>query len=86
MTVVAVNNEAFDTDTLERAITEAAERKTPIDLLVRNFDRYRNVRIDYHGGLRYPHLERIAGTSDRLGDILAARRTAADAGSRMPGR
>jgi hypothetical protein len=29
------------------------------------------VSIDYHGGLRYPHLERIAGTADRLDEILA---------------
>jgi len=32
------------------------------------------VRVDYHGGLKYPHLERIPGTTDRLGAIFAARR------------
>jgi hypothetical protein len=33
----------------------------------------RDVTIDYHGGLRYPHLERIAGTPDRLSALLNPR-------------
>lgn len=74
MTIVAVNNEEFDVDVLEQAIRDAALATTPIDVLVKNFDRYRTVRIDYHDGLRYPHLERIAGSSDRLGEIFAPRR------------
>lgn len=74
MTVVAVDGGAYDADALARAVTDAAARKRPIDLLVREFDRFRTVRIDYHGGLRYPRLERIAGSPDRLGDILAPRR------------
>jgi hypothetical protein len=32
------------------------------------------VAIDYRGGLRYPHLERIKGTPDRLAEIFAPRR------------
>ena len=35
---------------------------------------FRTIAFDYHDGLRYPHLERIPGTPDRLGDILAPRR------------
>jgi len=31
------------------------------------------VRIDYHDGPRYPHLERVEGTPPRLDDILAAK-------------
>ena len=30
-------------------------------------------RIPYEGGLRFPWLERIAGTPDRLSPLLAAR-------------
>lgn len=74
MTLVAVNNQEFDVDVLEQAIRDAAVRKTPMDVLVKNFDRFRSVRIDYHDGLRYPHLERIAGSTDRLGEIFAPRR------------
>ena len=31
------------------------------------------LEIDYHGGLRYPHLQRIEGTPDYLSQILASR-------------
>jgi len=49
----------------------AARPEWAITLLVRDGNHYRDIKIDYHGGLRYPHLERMAGTPDRLADILA---------------
>jgi hypothetical protein len=45
-----------------------------IEMIVKDGDQYRTVAFDYHDGLRYPHLERIEGTPDRLGDILTPRR------------
>jgi predicted metalloprotease with PDZ domain len=66
--LVAVNGLALDgADTL----IDAVKAKAPVDLLVQDGKRFRTVHIDYSGGLRYPHLERIAGTPDRLADILA---------------
>jgi hypothetical protein len=56
---------------LSDAITASATTHAPLTLLLRRGNRYSDVPIDYHGGLRYPHLQRIAGTPDRLGDILA---------------
>ena len=41
-----------------------------IELLARKGNNLRTISLDYHGGLRYPHLERIAGTKDRLATIL----------------
>jgi predicted metalloprotease with PDZ domain len=72
-TVVAVNGQGYAKDVLEDAVKAAKDSHAPIELLVKQFDRYRNVRIDYHDGLRYPQLERIEGTPDRLGKIFAAR-------------
>lgn len=72
--VVAVGNQAYDKDVLDDAVKAAKDGKAPIELLVKEFDRYRTVKIDYHGGLRYPHLERIAGKPDYLTPILSARR------------
>ena len=46
----------------------------PIKLLLKYQGGFRTVAVDYHGGLRYPHLQRIEGTPDYLGDIIAARR------------
>lgn len=71
--VVAVNNVAYTGERIKSAITEAKKTKAPIELLLKNGDNYRTVRFDYTGGLRYPKLERIAGTPDRLGAILEAK-------------
>ena len=74
MQVVAVNGIAYKAERLQRAITAAKPGKQPIELLLRQGESYRSVRIDYHEGLRYPHLERIAGTPDRLQRLLAPRK------------
>jgi len=71
--VVAVNDTAFGADGLRRAITAAASDPAPIELLLKNGDQYRTVTIDYRDGLRYPQLERVDATADRLGEILAPR-------------
>jgi len=36
-------------------------------------EQYRSVKIDWRGGLRYPTLERIEGTPDRLSALYAPR-------------
>jgi predicted metalloprotease with PDZ domain len=71
--VVAVNDAAFSADALRRAITAAKDSAEPIRLLLKNGDQYRTIALDYHGGLRYPRLERVNGTPDRIGAILAPR-------------
>jgi predicted metalloprotease with PDZ domain len=68
--IVAVNGIALHADRLKDAVTKAKTTADPIELLVRNGDRYRTVRIDYHGGLRYPRFERDASVPARLDDIL----------------
>ncbi|GAM97584.1 PDZ domain family protein [alpha proteobacterium U9-1i] len=71
--VVAVNDVAFSAEALRRAISAAKDNPAPISLLLKNGDQYRTVSIDYHDGLRYPRLERIPGTPDRIGAIFAPR-------------
>lgn len=74
MTVVAVNSRDYDPDALKDAVTAAAKDKNqPVELLVKNFDQYQTVRIDYHDGLKYPHLVRDASRPDTLGELLKAR-------------
>ena len=72
--VVAVNGQAYDEDVLKDAVKAAKESKAPIELMLKEFDRYRTVKIDYHGGLRYPHLERIEGKPDYLTPIFTAKK------------
>ncbi len=71
MQVVAVNGIAYKAERLQRAITAAKSGKQAVELLLRQGESYRSVRIDYHEGLRYPHLERIDGTPDGLRRLLA---------------
>lgn len=73
MQIVAVNGTAYDADKLKTAIKNAKGGKEPVTLLMKSGDDYTTVPIDYHEGLRYPHLERIEGTPDRLSEIFAAK-------------
>ncbi len=69
-TVLAVNGRAYKAELLRSAVTAAVKDSKPIDLLVKRGNDYRTVSLDYHGGLKYPRLERIEGTPDRLETIL----------------
>ena len=69
-TLLAVNGRTYKPELLRAAVTAAKTDSKPIDLLVRHGNEYRTVSLDYHGGLKYPRLERIAGTPDRLEAIL----------------
>jgi len=73
-TIVAVNGRAYSNEVLEEAIRANRNGQAPIELLLKEFDRYRTVKLDYRGGLRYPHLERIPGTPDYLTAIFTARK------------
>ena len=70
--IVAVNNRAYKSEVLKAAVKAAKDGKAPIELLVKKGTNYRTVTLDYHGGLRYPRLERLTGTKDRLETILHA--------------
>ncbi|MBV8490549.1 MAG: M61 family peptidase [Candidatus Eremiobacteraeota bacterium] len=70
MQIVAVNGRAFDPDIWKDAITDAKSSSAPIQLLVKQGSWYRNVDLNYHDGIKYPHLERIPGTTDMLSDIM----------------
>jgi len=69
--LVAVNGHEFSPERLKDAVAATKGGAAPIELLVKNAGEYRSVRVDYRDGLKYPHLERIAGTPDRLNAILA---------------
>ncbi|HEY3951485.1 peptidase M61 [Phenylobacterium sp.] len=72
--IIAVNGIAYDMDRLKETITEAKKGGGTIDLLVKAGDHYKTVPIDYHGGLRYPRLERIEGTPDLLSAIYTPKK------------
>ena len=71
--ILAVDGAAYSADLLRAAIRAAKSSAAPVELIVRAGDRFRVVGLDYHDGLRYPHLERDTSQPARLDDILAPR-------------
>lgn len=71
--ILAVDGSAYSAEILKDAIRAAKDGTKPIELIVKTGDRFRVASIDYHGGLRYPHLVRVQTTPARLDDILAPR-------------
>ena len=64
---------AYSTERMKDAVKNSPSASEPIELIVKDQDHYRIIRIDRHGGARYPHLARVAGTPARLDDILASK-------------
>jgi predicted metalloprotease with PDZ domain len=77
MQILAVNGQAFSgggedgASLLKDAILQAEHNSSPIQLVVKKDGLVSNLDMNYHGGLRYPHLERVPGTPDRLDAIVA---------------
>jgi len=72
--VQAVNGLMSDVaDHLRDAIKTSVNTIGSIDLTIRDQDHSRAVRIDYHDGARYPHLQPLEGRRPQLDCILAAR-------------
>jgi predicted metalloprotease with PDZ domain len=71
MKILAVDGHPYSNDALSESI--AHPRDNAISLVVRNFDSVQTLKIKYTGGIRYPHLERIAGIHDYLSEILEPR-------------
>ncbi len=68
--LVAVNDRSWTPEILRNAVKSAATNGAPIQLLVRNEDYFKTCNLDYHEGEKYPCLERDAGKTDWLDDIL----------------
>jgi predicted metalloprotease with PDZ domain len=72
MKIVAVNGAQFSPDVMRDAIAAAKNTTAPIQLIVANGAQFRTFSVEYHGGLRYPHIERDDSRPDYLGEITHA--------------
>jgi predicted metalloprotease with PDZ domain len=70
--VVSVNGAAFDGGALRTAVANTRDGGK-LDLQVARGATTQILSVEWTGGLRYPHLERIAGSAPLLDDILAPR-------------
>ncbi|HEY3618795.1 MAG TPA: peptidase M61, partial [Candidatus Sulfotelmatobacter sp.] len=71
MQLQAVNDQKYTAAILREVILAAEKTKEPVKLLLKRGDEFVTVSLDYHGGMRYPHLEQVETTPDRLDAILA---------------
>jgi len=71
--IVAVNEIEYSPAVLRDAISAARTSRQPIRLTVRDRGRLREVRFNYTGGMRFPHLERIGSAPTALDRALQPR-------------
>jgi predicted metalloprotease with PDZ domain len=71
MQLQAVNDQAFSVSNLREAILATEKSTAAIKLLVKRDGEFLTLNLDYHGGPRCPHLERVESTPNRLDAILA---------------
>jgi predicted metalloprotease with PDZ domain len=70
MQLLGVNDQVFSVTNLREAIVTAENNQAPIKLLLKRGNELITLTVDYHGGLRYPHLQRVESTPDLLDTIL----------------
>jgi len=70
--ILAVNGRAYSVDLLVQAI--AKTQTTPLTMSINYKGAIENVTLEYKGGARYPHLERIAGVPNHLDLLMKPRR------------
>ena len=67
----AVNDQKYSAAVLRDAILAAEKTQDPIKLLLKRDDKFLTISLNYHGGMRYPHLERVESAPDLLDPILS---------------
>jgi predicted metalloprotease with PDZ domain len=72
--IIAVGGVAYSKDRLTDAVTAAKDGETPVRLLVERNKRYDQIDMEYSGGLRYPHLERVGNGETAIDRLLMPRR------------
>jgi predicted metalloprotease with PDZ domain len=69
--LVAINNRAYNSTVLRDAMKAAKKSPEPMEFLLRDGDIFKTVKVDYHDGVKYPHLERDPSKPDLLTQIIA---------------
>jgi predicted metalloprotease with PDZ domain len=73
MKLIAVNGRRASASLVSAALKSASETHHPTDLIVENGGFFKACSIPYYEGERNPHLERVEGKPDRLGDIVKSK-------------
>lgn len=70
MKLLGVNGRHWTPEILRAAVKEAATNPAPVELLVENEEYFKTCKVNYHGGEKYPLLERDSAKPDLLSQIL----------------
>jgi len=70
MKITAINGKQYSADEMKDAVKAAESASDPIRLVASNGQEVETYSVDYHGGLRYPHLERDTSHADTLSEVL----------------
>ena len=73
MKLISVNGQAYSTQALRDEMLHAQKSGEPLQMQAQNDGAVDLYTVHYDGGLKYPHLVRIAGKTDYLKQILAPR-------------
>jgi predicted metalloprotease with PDZ domain len=71
MTILAVGGRRYSDDLMRESLAAAKTSSQPIPLIVQNGEYFITTALEYHGGFRYPHLERDTSKPDVLGELMA---------------
>jgi predicted metalloprotease with PDZ domain len=71
MELLAIDGRSFSVDVLRDEIVQAQTSRKPLQITAKGDGVTGVYSLDYDGGLKYPHLVRVPGTTDYLEEILA---------------
>src|SRR5437868_6547324 len=75
MKILSVNGRTWSSDVLHAAVAASKTSTTPIVFVVENGSFNETYKVNYHGGERYPHLERDNTKPDVMGEVIKPRAT-----------
>jgi len=70
--IIAINGRAYSTKRLRDVVKASTSATTPITIIAQTGEFFTTASIDYHGGERYPHLERVTGKPDLMETLIKA--------------
>ena len=71
MKLVSIDGNPYSTELLRSEIARAQQSKEPLQITAKGDGVSQIYTVHYDGGLKYPHLVRVPGTTDYLQQILA---------------
>jgi membrane-associated protease RseP (regulator of RpoE activity) len=69
MKITKIGGEDFSADNLRKAIA-ATKNNSPLEIVADNGGSTQTYKLNYRGGARFPHLERVSGKPDVLSEVI----------------